>query len=76
MSPQLVDPYMQSHIDVKGEVDHGYTKDDSGTIWYWEWDGTELTFTDRGTPSDHPIRTGNVPEDVRKHAKTHIGDGL
>lgn len=67
---------MQSHIDCQGtERDHGYTKDDTGEIWYWSIPkrGTEVEFTDRGCHIDHPIRrTGEVPDEIREHAETHV----
>lgn len=64
---------MQSQIDVPGgDIHHGNTVDDNGTVWYWEWDGESVEFTDRGVPTDHPIRDGPVPDDVRDHAETHV----
>lgn len=63
---------MQSNIDSEGtDKHHGYTKDDSGTVWYWDYDGDELSFTDRGVPTDHPIYTEDVPDDVREHARQY-----
>lgn len=53
---------------------HGYTKDDDGTVWYWEAEPNTggVVFTERGTPIDHPIRSGDVPGHVRDHAETYV----
>lgn len=61
---------MNSRIDSYGtDVAHGWTREADGTVWYWSLDGGEVEFTDRGTPTDHPIRSGNVPDDVRTAAE-------
>lgn len=64
---------MLSMIDSEnGDVIHGSTIDDSGTVWYWEYDGGSVEFTDRGVPVGHPIRSGSVPDDVRKAAEADV----
>lgn len=62
---------MQSHMDVPPE---GYTEDNDGNVWYWSAEPNTggVVFTRRGTPADHPIRSGAVPEHVRDHAETHV----
>lgn len=66
------DPMLSTIDHVGSEKSYGYTKDEDGTIWYWEWDGEEVAFSARGTPTDHPIRSGDVPEAVRDHAETYV----
>lgn len=65
---------MISTLDHQGpEKAYGWTKDEDGEVWYWEWDGEEVSFTERGTHTDHPIRrTGRVPDEIREHAETHV----
>jgi len=64
---------MKAVIDAPGlNTDHGYTIDNRDTIWYWKWDGENLTFRETGTGVNHPIRNGPVPEPVREYTERFI----
>lgn len=55
-------------VDAPGsERSHGYTYD-GDWHWYWVHDhaDAEVSFRTTGTPQAHPIRNGEVPEEVRE----------
>lgn len=64
---------MISNIDHRGsDKAYGWTKQEDGTVWYWNWNGSRVAFTDRGTPTNHPIRSGPVPEHIQEHAEACV----
>ena len=52
---------------------YGYTKENNGTVWYWNFDGEKLEFRDYGYPTNHPYNNkGYVPNNIKKVTKHYL----